>query len=234
MAQCFMAGMTSYENQSLSDISEGITHWITYSEETKNDIHELLSKLKDTAFYSHIPYDYKAMIHEMPRICQTNIDDFKRTLEAIQAHTLTQGNVDLFWKIGTRAIENGNDNKKYYKSRDDGYWHDYGNPEFKMVEDIYAMFGDYCATLWDVTNAASRLKDYIDIPKEVTAMKYENNSINIGDRNKIKKSNFHSKNKIVNSTNTGETVGSKIKWQIVVPIVVGVIIAAIVFYLGIN
>ena len=74
MAQCFMAGMTSYENQSLSDISEDITHWITYSEETKNDIHELLSKLKDTAFYSHIPYDYKAMIHEMPRICQTNID----------------------------------------------------------------------------------------------------------------------------------------------------------------
>ena len=37
---------------------------------------------------------------------------------------------------------------------------------FKMVEDIYAMFGDYCATLWDVTNAASRLKDYIDIPKD--------------------------------------------------------------------
>ena len=38
MAQCFMAGMTSYENQSLADISEDITHWITYSEETKNDI----------------------------------------------------------------------------------------------------------------------------------------------------------------------------------------------------
>ena len=65
MAQCFMTGMTSYENQSLADISEDITHWITYSEETKNDINELLSKLKDTAFYSLIPYDYKAMIHEM-------------------------------------------------------------------------------------------------------------------------------------------------------------------------
>ena len=74
----------------------------------------------------------------------------------------------------------------------------------------------------------------ISIISSICFMKYENNSINIGDRNKIKKSNFHSKNKIVNSTNTGETVGSKIKWQIVVPIVVGVIIAAIVFYLGIN
>ena len=81
MAQCFMAGMTSYENQSLSDISEDITRWITYSEKTKNDINELLAKLKDTAFYSHVPYDYKAMIHEMPRICQTNIDDFNVLLK---------------------------------------------------------------------------------------------------------------------------------------------------------
>ena len=48
MAQGFMAGMTSYENQSLADISEDITRWITYSEKTKNDINELLSKLKDT------------------------------------------------------------------------------------------------------------------------------------------------------------------------------------------
>lgn len=240
MAQGFIAGMTNYENQSLADISEDITRWITYSEKTKNDINELLSKLKDTAFYSHVPYDYKAMIHEMPQICQTNIDDFKRTLEAIQARALTQGNVDLFWKIGTRAVENGNDNKKYYKSRDDGYWHDYGNPEFKMVEDIYAMFGDYCATLWDVTNAASRLKDYIDIPKEVTAMKYENNSVNIGNNNRINSSVIGSKNsaeieqEIAVPEGNKESLASKIKWQIVVPIVVGLIIAAIAFYLGIN
>ena len=239
MAQCFMAGMTSYENQSLADISEDITHWITYSEETKNNINKLLFKLKNTAFYSHIPYDYKAMIHEMPRICQTNIDDFKRALEAIQTHTLTQGNVDLFWKIGTRAIENGNDNKKYYKSRDEGYWHDYGNPEFKMVEDIYAMFGNYCATLLDVTNAASRLKDYIDIPKEVTAMKYENNSINIGNNNQISNSVIGSKNTVELEQETKvpeseESIASKSFWQIVAPIIVIVVGAAICAWLGLN
>lgn len=234
MAQGFMAGMTSYENQSLADIVEDIMHWIAYSEKTKDSISSMLSDLKATKFYIKIPYDYRAMIHEMPQICQTNIDDMKRTLNAIQAHTLTLGNVDLFWKVGKRAIQNGNDNKKYYKSRDDGYWHDYGNPEFTIVEDIYAMFSNYCATLLDVTNAASRLKDYIDVPKEVTAMKYEDNSINIGDGNKLKNNNFRSNNTTINGVEAKDTIGSKIRWNFIIPIVVGVIIAAIAFYLGIN
>lgn len=234
MAQCFMAGMTSYENQSLTDIVEDISYWITYSEKTKSNINSMLLALKETKFYVRIPYDYRAMLHEMPQICQTNIDDMTRTLDAIQAHALTQGKVDLFWKVGKRAVENGDDNKKYYKSRDDGYWHDYGNPEFKIVEDIYAMFGDYCATLWDVTNAASRLKDYIDVPKEVTTMKFEDNSINIGDGNKIKNNNFRSNNTTISGVETKGTLGSKIRWNIIIPIVVGVIVAAIAFYLGIN
>ena len=240
MAQSFMAGMTSYENQSLTDIVEDIMRWIAYSEKTKDKIIDLLSKLKNTRFYSQIPYDYKAMIHEIPQICQTNIDDMRRTLEVIQSHALTQGAVDLFWKVGKRAIENGNDNKKYYKSRDDGYWHDYDNIEFRMVEDIYAMFGDYCATLWDVTNAASRLKDYIDVPKEVTTMKIENNSVHIGNNNQISNSVIGSQNtaeieqETVVPEQKEESLASKSFWQILVPIVVGVIVVAICVALGLS
>lgn len=240
MAQSFMAGMTSYENQSLADIVEDIMHWIACSEKTKDSISGMVSDLKATKFYIKIPYDYKVMIHEMPQICQTNLDDMKRTLNAIQAHTLRQGDVDLFWKVGKRAIENGNDNRKYYKSRDDGYWHDYGNPEFKMVEDIYAMFGDYCATLWDVTNAASRLKDYIDVPKEITAMKIENNSVHIGSNNQITNSVIGSKNtteieqETVVPESKEESIASKSFWQILVPIIVGVIVATICVAIGLN
>ena len=231
MAQCAMAGMTSYENQSLADIVKDIERWITYSEEVKSEVTELLSKIKASKFYTQISYDYKSTMHEMPQICQTNIDDLTRTLESINSRTLTQGNVELFRKVGRRAYENGEDNKKYFKIRDEGYWHDYGNPEFHMVEDVYAMFGDYCATLWDVTNAASRLKDYIDIPKEVTTMKIEDHSVNIGDGNKIKKSNFNSKNK---TTTNAEGTSSKVLWQVIVPIVVGVIVVAICVALGLS
>lgn len=230
MAQSFIAGGTSYENQSLTDIIKDITSWIEYSEEVKAEVVRLLAELKNTKFYKNISYEYRAMILEMPQICQTNIDDLKRTLESINSHTLTQGKVELFRKVGVRAFQNSDDNKKYFKLRDDGYWHDYGNPEFAMVETIYAMFGDYCATLWDISNAASRLKDYIDIPKEITSMKIEDNSINIGDGNKIKKSNFHSKNK----TKSTEGTSSKIFWNIIIPIIVGVAVIAIGVALGLN
>lgn len=235
MAQSFLAGMTSYENQSLNNIAEDIAIWIKYSEDSKTEIIKKLSELKKTEFYKKIPYDYLTMIHEMPMICQTNIDDLHQTLQAIQINTITSQNVDLFRKVGVRAIKNGEDNKKCFKLREDGYWHDYGNPEFHMVEDIYATFGDYCATLWDITNAASRLKDYVNIPEEITTMKYENNSINIGSNNKIKKNNFHSKNKEINSqTTNNERKSSKVFWQILIPIAVGVIVVAICVLLGLQ
>lgn len=240
MAQCAMAGMTSYENQSLADIVKDIERWISYSEEVKREVTELLSKIKATKFYTQISYDYKSTMHEMPQICQTNIDDLARTLESINSRTLTQANVELFRKVGRRAYENGEDNKKYFKIRDEGYWHDYGNPEFQMVEEVYAMFGDYCATLWDVTNAASRLRDYIDVPKEITAMKVENNSVHIGSNNQITNSVIGSKNTAEIEQETAvpeskeESIASKSFWQILVPIIVGVIVVAICVAIGLN
>lgn len=235
MAQGFIAGMTSYENQSLQNIVDDIINWIEYSEDTKKAITNKYSELKNSEFYKNISYDYKAMINEMPMICQTNIDDLRRTLQLIQNNAITCQSVELFRKVGMRALENSDDNKKCFKSREEGYWHDYGNPEFHVVEDIYAMFGDYCASLWDITNAASRLKDYINIPEEITTMKYENNSINIGNNNKIKKSNFHSKNKELNSQTTKEErKSSKVFWNIFIPIIVGVIVAAICVAFGLK
>ena len=240
MAQGFIAGATSYENQSLTDIVEDISYWITYSGEQKKLTTEHLAKLKTTDFYACIPYNYKAMIHEMPQICQTNIDDLSRVLTAISSRCLSKENIDLFRKIGRRAIENGNDNRKYYKSRDEGYWHDYDNPDFRIVEEIYASFGDYCATLWDIGNAAARLQDYIDVPNEVTVVKYENNSVNIGNNNQISNSVIGSQNtaeieqESVIPDGNKESLVSKGFWQIIIPLVVTVLGAALCVWLGIN
>ena len=228
MAQGIIAGMTSYENQSLQNIIEDIINWIQYSDDIKTEVTKKLSELKNFDFYHKIAYDYKVMINEIPTICQTNTDDLRRTLQAIQNNAVTSKIVELFRKVGLRAFENGDDNKRCFKSRENGYWHDYGNAEFRVVEDIYAMFGDYCSSLWDIVNAASRLKDYINISDEITTMKYENNSINIGNNNKIKKSNFHSKHTEVNDQKTAsEGISSKVLWNIIVPIAVGVIVVAL-------
>lgn len=231
MAQNILAGMTDYENQSLKDIVEDISKWISYSNEVKSSIEDKLAKLKGTPFYQKVPGDYQCMVLEMPQICQTNIDDFRSVLDAINSKSLTKEKVELFKKIGIRSISNGEDNKKYYKIKDEGYWHEYDNPDFRIVESIYAQFGDYCANLWDVLNAAHRLMDYVDTDKDVTSVKYEDNSIHIGDNNKISNSNFNSK---IKGAEEKEKISSKVAWNIIVPLGVGIAVAAIAFWLGIN
>lgn len=236
MAQCGMAGFTTYENQSLSDIVEDIKFWIEYSKQTIEFVQKTIAEIKDKEFFEKISYEYKSYIFEIIQICKTNIEDFQQVLYAIENHQLTNDKVSLFFKIGKRAVTNSDDNKKYFKLSDDGRCHDYGNPDFHKIEDLYAKFGDYSATLWDVTNAAVRLRDYIDVPKEISTMKYENKSINIGNGNEIVGSAIGYDNKAEIKTNgdNEEKLPSKIVWNVLVPIVVGVIVVAICVWLGIQ
>lgn len=66
-------------------------------------------------------------------------------------------------------------------------------------------------------------------------MKYEDNSIHIGNRNKIKDSTIGQYGKIKNtkSSNNGKWY-SKLFWKLFIPIVVVVIATAICLWLGLN
>lgn len=235
MSQCSIAGFTSYENQSLTDIVGDICKWIDYSNEVAEFIETTITEVKSTDFYRKIHCDYMSFIYEAIQICKTNVEDFKIVLRSIENHNLTKKNVELFLKIGNRAIANSDDNKRYFRSGDER-WHDYEDTNFKKIEKIYAEFGDYSATLWDVTNAASRLKDYIDIPQEVSTMKIEDNSIKIGDGNSINNSVIGNSNEVENMSGDvpGEKITSKLMWYVVVPIIVSVIATAICVWLGIQ
>ena len=74
----------------------------------------------------------------------------------------------------------------------------------------------------------------------INCEKHEDNSVHIGNNNQITNSVIGSKNtaeieqEIAVPEGNKESLASKIKWQILVPIGVGLIIAAIAFYLGIN
>lgn len=76
--------------------------------------------------------------------------------------------------------------------------------------------------------------------KDADIMQIVDNSVHIGSNNQISNSVIGSKNtskiKQINevSENKKETLISKSFWQILVPIVVGVIVAIIIFYFGLN
>lgn len=234
MSQGIIAGATSYENQSLNDIIKDIKVWISYSEELCEEVNCKINELKCSEFYSKIPYNYWAVIVSIPKICRTNIEDLTQVLSAIDTHTLSEKKVDLFYKVGKNSFKNSEENRKCYRCNDER-WHDYDNADFRKVETIYADFGDYCATLWDVTNAASRLKDYIDIPKEVATVKFEDNSVHIGNSNQISNSVIGSKNMTkVKQETKKEPFLPKYFWEIFVAILATVVGTAICVWLGLS
>lgn len=59
------------------------------------------------------------------------------------------------------------------------------------------------------------------------------NSINIQGKSKIKNSNVGTNNKL-ETVKSDEKISSKIIWQIIIPIVVGVAVVAIALWLGLK
>lgn len=119
----------------------------------------------------------------------------------------------------------------------------YAHKQGVIMEQEYVLSSTDEKLLVDLRGALHTKKKGLPMNSVQTIINYEkheDNSVHIGNNNQITNSVIGSKNtaeieqEIAVSEGNKESLASKIKWQIVVPIVVGVIIAAIVFYLGIN
>jgi len=241
MSQGLFAGGTSYEEQSLQDIKEDISGWIDYSSEVLVFFEKTLVQLKETEFYKKkVPFDYLCVINSVPRLCNTNIADLKITLKAIEEDKITDEIVNLFSKVGKRTYDNERENRTEYKSIDDGYWHDYDDSDFRRVESLYTKYANYCCTLFDICNAACRLKDYVN--SDISASNIINidasdnsvsvdNSVKIGDRNTIRNTAI---GKDAENSLGKETVFSKVLWKIIIPIIVGIVTAVLLVCLGLE
>lgn len=175
MAQGLFGGATSYEEQSLSDIKLDVLKWIGYTKQIQDEMNTRLQKAKESGFWSKVGYDFQMTIYSSMRFYETIIEDLNRVKTSIEHNTILDRDVILLRKIGKNSINyNINDYPKSYKGGDNERWHDYGNPEFRNVEDMYADGRDFFVTLQDAVNAASRLEDYVNNQNVI------NNTMNIG------------------------------------------------------
>lgn len=81
------------------------------------------------------------------------------TSDAINRDQLTLREVNLIKKIGINASEYNSEFGRSFK--EDSRWKEYGNEDFKIVENMYAKGRDYFVTLQDALNISARLSDYI-------------------------------------------------------------------------
>ena len=174
MAQSIFGGCTSYQGQSFDDISEDIKGWIKYAENMSNELEEKIKISKENHYWDKVGFDFKSTIYESISYFKTIICDLTLISDAISQDKVTKREVGLLQKIGMRAVEfNTVDYPASYKGRDAHLWKDYGNPDFKNIEDMYAHGRDFFVTLQDAANAATRLEDYMNESKTI------NNTMNI-------------------------------------------------------
>lgn len=160
LSQGLFGGATNYEDQSIADINEDIISWLQYTEETKKHLEGGISALKIERYWSNIPFNFQAILQASIRCQNTNISDFNLILKAISKDRVSRREVELMYKIGKNATEYNVEFGQTFKEESD--WKEYGNANFKLVEELYAEGRDYFVTLQDASNVSARLMDYIN------------------------------------------------------------------------
>lgn len=166
MAQGLIGGATSYEEQSLKDILEDIRRLVEYTEEISLEIQNGIVKLKESNFWNKVYFNFQMTLLSSLTCQEAYLHDFSIIVKAIQEDKITEREVRLLRNIGKKAIEFNHEYGKTFK--EEYRWRDYGNPDFKVAEDLYAHGRDYFVTLQDATNAAARLNDYVSTPPSIT------------------------------------------------------------------
>lgn len=158
--QSIFGGATSYEEQSLNDIKDDIICWTKYTKEIQSEISNSLEISKNNRFWNKVDYDFQMTVYASISYFKTILEDFKIIVTAIENNCISSSEITLLRKIGQKSIQYNREYPKTYK--DNQKWHDYGNPKFAVVENMYAHGRDYFVTLQDAANAASRLEDYMN------------------------------------------------------------------------
>lgn len=219
MAQGLFAGATKYSEQTKQAIGEDIVCWIAASKKIKPMFIETILLLKNHDYWNNIPYNFQMFCENLPNVIKTIISDLELVHHNIEKDHIAQADINLLKNIFNIVTENEEFCWRSYKDASDGYWYEYGNKDFALVETLYKEGRDYLITLKDISNAAERLKDYMKEEKNVHIE--QNNCVNMGDHNRIKSINLENGSK--NSKEKNKKKESKFIWFIVIPIATAVI-----------
>jgi hypothetical protein len=217
MVQGFIGGATSYEEQSLLDILSDIDAWIDYTADRKAFILMQREKLNISGFWNKIPYDFQMTILTTISYFDTILYDLNLVKKSIKDNCITEKEVVLLRNIGRKSVEYNHECGKTYK--DEYSWKDYGNPDFRVAEEIYGEGRDYFVTMQDAGNAAYRLEDYMEkgqvihnnmsISGSVTGSQIQQGTINSSQTMTVENNFDYDKvmdvlNKIQKATNSNE------------------------------
>lgn len=137
MAQSIFGGATEYGEQSLEDIFEDIGYWIDYSKRIKILLSNGMSDSKKSGFWKKIDNEFQMTIETSICFINTILYDLHEIVRSKENGCITNKEVTLLSNIGRKSIQYNNEYGRNYKA-EKRLWHDYGNPDFKVVENMYS------------------------------------------------------------------------------------------------
>lgn len=159
MTKGIIGGMTDYNHQSFEDILKDLNDEIKRTASFRNVIIKNIDILKANSYWkTNVPFNFKSKVEYAVKHYDTTISEITDILKDIK-YEVKEHHIKRLRKISTIAQDiNQGIGRIWHQEYENK---DYGNPNFKIVEDIYCDTRDMAVNLLDISNIAERLNDYI-------------------------------------------------------------------------
>jgi hypothetical protein len=165
MTRGLMAGMTDYSHQSLDDILTDLKSELGHVKETIKELEAHGDVLIKNGYWNkNVPYDFKSIIGYSLKHYKTTVTEITDIIKEVNIEVMPH-HVQRLRKIAEVADQINVDIGQVWHRKYDSK--DYGEANFMIVEEIYAVTRNAAGNLLDVSNMAGRLNDFIGKTKHM-------------------------------------------------------------------
>lgn len=174
MAKGLIGGMTDYSHQSFNDIISDLESEKVNTIAFITMIEEEIEKANENKYWDNkVPHVFKSIVAYSIKHYGTTVTELGEIVEEIK-NEVQEHHCRRLQRISEVADEINVEIGQVWNRKYDEKIKDYGEKDFRHVEQVYCYTRDMAVNLLDISNLASRLKDYIG-----------KSSNNMGKKNKL-------------------------------------------------
>lgn len=196
MAKGLIGGMTDYSHQSFNDIISDLESEKVNTVAFITMIEKEIEKANENRYWDNkVPYDFKSIVAYSLKHYRTTVTELGEIAEEIK-NEVQEHHCRRLQRIYNVADEINVEIGQVWNLKYNEKIKDYGEKDFRHVEEVYCNTRDMAVNLLDISNIASRLKDYIgkinnNMEKKNKIGDLSNNTFNghttiiVGDNNNV-------------------------------------------------
>ncbi len=174
MAKGLIGGMTDYSHQSFNDIISDLESEKVNTIAFITMIEEEIEEANENKYWENkVPHVFKSIVAYSIKHYRTTVTELGEIVEEIK-NEVQEHHCRRLQRISEVADEINVEIGQVWNRKYDEKIKDYGEKDFRHVEQVYGDTRDMAINLLDISNLASRLKDYIG-----------KSSNNMGKKNKL-------------------------------------------------